>query len=120
MRRMSAGHAVVDSLVALMILSLASILSFRAVLQADRVATFARETRVAQTLLDDLMRTAPRSFVDAGGEARGFNWTVETRRTGAERPIEVCRRRVVVVNGESGRRYWAATLETCPASEAVS
>lgn len=102
-------------MVALLILSLALILSFRAVLQAERVTALAREIRAANTLLDDLMRSGPRTFETSDGVLRGYDWSVVTRRTGAERPIEVCHRRVDVVNQISGRRYWAATQEPCPA-----
>lgn len=113
MRAMSAGHAAVDAMVAMLIVSLAIVLSLRAVRQSERAASLALETRRAETLLKDLMLEGPGDFQPASGSTGGFAWTVQTLSTGAARPIAVCRR-LVTLTSASARRYSAATLGACP------
>lgn len=114
MRDLTDGHVVVDSMVALMILALAIILGLQAVQQAGRVARLAQEVRRANALLNDLMLDGPRSLQAVAGTTDDFSWSIETQITGAERPIEVCRRLATLVNRTSSRRYSASSLETCP------
>lgn len=109
-----AGYALADALVAVLILSMTLVLSLRALGQAREAADVAWEVRRAQALLAHLMEAAPHRYAPSAGESDGFTWTVETAITGAERPIEVCRRAVSVHSARSGRDYAAATLETCP------
>lgn len=108
------GYALTDALVAMLILSLALVLSLRALGQAREVAEVAWEVRRADSLIAHLIEAAPHSYETSTGANDGFRWTVETAITGAERPIEVCRRAVGLTNLRSGRAYAAATLETCP------
>lgn len=108
------GYAAVDALVALLILSSTLIMSFQALQQAGRTANAAGEARRAQTLLVYLLETSPRVLEPREGEVEGFSWRVEMDATGAERPIEVCRRSATLHARTSGRTYAAATLETCP------
>jgi hypothetical protein len=111
------GYAVVDALVALMIISLAAVLSFRALDQADRSAKSGQEVRRAQVLASRLMDAMPRTYKAATGETDGFTWRLETNPTGADRPIEVCHRWVKLTNVSTRRTYEIATLETCPLEE---
>lgn len=104
----------VDAMVALMILSLAAILSFRAIETARHAATSAWEVRRAQALMSHLMDTGPRTYTPAAGERDGFRWRLETTITAADRPVEICRRTVGLVHLRTRRTYDAATLETCP------
>ncbi len=110
----SEGFAAVDALVALLVLSVVLMMSFQALHQAGRVALAAAETRRAETRLSALLQTSPRDFDVHEGAGDGFTWRVETDATGAERPIEVCRRAASLHSEASGRTYKAATLETCP------
>lgn len=114
MRDSDEGHAVVDAMVALLILALTVTLSLQALLQAQRTSDRAAEIGAARALIDNLMAAGPRSLVPAEGVAGAFAWRVKTEATGAERPVEVCRRAVEVVEAESGRTYAAATLSVCP------
>ncbi|MFZ3004791.1 MAG: hypothetical protein WA047_01360 [Phenylobacterium sp.] len=102
---------------ALMILALGLILSLQAVTQARHAAAMAWEIRRAHTLLTHLMESAPRSFDELRGDSDGFAWRVQVQLTGAERPVEVCRRSTTLTNVRSGRTYAAATLETCPPAD---
>lgn len=108
------GYAAIDAMVALLILAMSVIFSLQATGQADRVVDMAWETRRAQTLLSHLVETAPRNLEDAVGQSDGFSWRVETRVTGAERPIAVCRREVRLESAATRRRFQASTLEVCP------
>jgi len=108
------GYALIDALVALFIMAMALILSLQATAQARRAATQAWEVRRAQTLLAHLAEIGPRSFEDTSGFSDGFAWRIETRTTGGERPIEVCRRKVRIDNVRSHRTYELATLTACP------
>jgi hypothetical protein len=112
--RGDAGYALTDALVAMLILSLALVLSLRALGQAREVVEVAWEVRRADSLIGHLIEAAPHRYEASAGTSDGFRWTVETAITGAERPIEVCRRAVGLTNLRSGRAYAAATLETCP------
>jgi hypothetical protein len=118
-RARDAGYALTDALVAMLILSLALVLSLRALGQAREVADVAWEIRRADSLLAYLIEAAPHRYEASGGTSDGFRWTVETAITGAERPVEVCRRAVALKNLKSGRAYAAATLETCPLEPAA-
>jgi len=109
-----AGYALIDALVGMLILSLAIIFSLDAGRQARVAAEQAREVSRARTLLAQLVETGPRTFDDTTGASDDFTWTVQTRATGGERPIEVCHRQVLLTNIGSRRNYQAATLETCP------
>ncbi|TAJ28467.1 hypothetical protein [Bosea sp. (in: a-proteobacteria)] len=100
-----------------MILALGLILSLQAVTQARHAAAMAWEVRRAHTLLTHLMESAPRSFDEQQGDSDGFSWRVEVQLTGAERPVEVCRRSTTLTNIRSGRNYSAATLEACPPAD---
>jgi hypothetical protein len=112
--RRDGGYAAVDALVALLILSTTLIMSFQALQQAGRTAQAAGEARRAQSLITFLLETSPRVLETRQGQQDGFSWRFETDATGAERPIEVCRRSVTLQSQASGRTYAAATLETCP------
>jgi hypothetical protein len=114
-----AGYALIDALTALLILSMALVFSLRAASQARFAADQAREVRAAQVLLAQLLETGPRSFEDAAGDADVFSWRVETRSTGADQPIAVCHRAVVLTSHRTKRTYQAATLETCPVQAAA-
>jgi len=113
------GYASIDALVALMILSLAVILSMTALQQARQAANAALEVREAGILLSRLLESGPRSMEPASGQAQGFAWALNTTPTGSERPIEVCRRQALVTSAASGRSYAAATQETCPPAAAA-
>jgi hypothetical protein len=112
------GYAAVDAMVALLMLSLAVIFSLRAMQQGEKAADLAHELQAANVLTEALMQDGPRRFGAATGWSRGFAWTLETQATGAERPIELCRRFLVLRSEASSRRYWAASTETCPLAEA--
>jgi hypothetical protein len=101
-------------MVAMLILALTVVLGLRTLQQARQAADVAWEYRRAQSLLAQLMETAPRRYAESAGLRDGFRWTVETTATGAERPIEVCRRAVDLKNVRSGRTYGVSTLEACP------
>ena len=104
----------IDALVAMLMLALSLGLAQQALGRARDVADVALETRRAQTLLTGLIERGTPSFAVQDGESDGFRWRVETTTTGAERPIEVCRRAVSLENLRTGRAYRAATLEACP------
>lgn len=108
------GYALTDALVAMLILSMAIVLSLDVLQQARAAADAAWEVRRADSLMAHLIEAAPHRYASSAGESDGFRWSVETTVTGAERPVEVCRRAVALRNRTSGRRYAAATLETCP------
>ena len=108
------GYAAVDALMALLILSMALIMSFQALQQAGKVSVAAWEVRRADTLLSYLIQTTPPSFEVKTGQDQGFDWRVETDATGAARPIEICRRSVTLHGLASGRTFAAATLQVCP------
>jgi Tfp pilus assembly protein PilV len=109
------GFALVDALVALLLLSTTLIFCLDAVTQANRAAKAAAEVRRANTLLANLIDTAPSDLEnDLDGRTDGFDWRFETRTTGAERPIIVCRRLATAENRQTHRRYQISTLETCP------
>jgi len=109
-----AGYALTDALVAMLILSLTLVMSLRALGPAGDAAEMAWEVRRADSLIAHLIEAAPHRYAPSAGTSDGFAWTVETTITGAERPVEVCRRAVALENALSGRTYAAATLETCP------
>jgi len=98
----------------MLILSLTLVMSLRTLGQARDAADAAWEVRRAHSLLAHLIEAAPHRYAPSAGESDGFAWTVQTTLTGAERPIEVCRRAVALKNERSGRTFAAATLETCP------
>lgn len=108
------GYAVIDALVALMILSVTVVLGLVALQQTVGVSEAAWEARQAHTLIRHVMNTGPRDLGGAAGEAQGFSWRLETQLTGADRPIPICRRAVSLVAADSGRGYKAATLTPCP------
>lgn len=115
----SEGYALTDALVAMLVLSLTLVMSLRAIGQARDAAEVAWEVRRADALIAHLLQAAPHSFEASAGSSDGFAWTVATTMTGAERPVEVCRRAVSVQYRPSGRLYGAATLETCPVAPAA-
>ncbi|WP_340643888.1 hypothetical protein [Phenylobacterium sp.] len=110
----ASGYAAVDALVALMIISMTLIMSFKAMAQAGQTTAAATEVRRAEALLSYLLESTPRGYEVAAGRTDGFAWRVELDATGAERPVEVCRRAASLTSVDSGRTYKAATLETCP------
>lgn len=112
------GYALIDALTALMIFSMALVFSLQAVARARLSADQATEVAQAHQLLAWLIETGPRSFTDSSGVAQGFTWRIETRSTGAERPIAVCHRQAFVTNLLSHRAYQAETQETCPTEPA--
>ncbi len=97
-----------------MIISLALAMSYQILQQARQAATVAWEARRADTLLRFLLETSPRSLDVRTGATDGFSWRVQTDSTGAETPIQICRRSAMLHAAGSGRTYQAATLETCP------
>lgn len=113
------GHAVIDAMVALLMISLTLVYGLRAVDQAENAAARAEEIRQATRLLSELMATAPRSYAASSGATDRFDWTVVTQITGAERPIEVCRRAIELRDRKSSRAYAASSLEICPESDAT-
>ncbi|WP_310542642.1 hypothetical protein [Phenylobacterium sp.] len=104
-------------MIALMLLSTAIIMSLIVMEQARRVTVLATEVRRAQSLMTMLLETPPEALEDLSGQATGFTWRLQTRPTGAERPIEICRRSVDLVSASGGRAYQAATQVTCPAAD---
>lgn len=113
-RDADAGYALTDALVAMLILSMSVVLTLAALGQARGAADVAWEVRRAGALMAYLIEMAPHRYATSFGETDGFSWTVDTTATGAERPIEVCRRAVALENERSGRIYRVATQETCP------
>jgi hypothetical protein len=107
----------VDALVALTILAMTLGLSLVAADRAIRAARLANEIRQADALLRDILISGPRSLRPLSGATADYAWTVETQVTGADRPIEVCRRYVQLTSLRSTRHYWASTSETCPAED---
>jgi hypothetical protein len=105
--------------VALLMISLTVVLSLEALAQARRTAALALETRQAGALITELFLIAPDSFATLTGEREGLAYRVETTLTGADRPIEVCRRAVRVTRTATGRTYQAATLTICPVEAAA-
>lgn len=101
-------------MVALLIFAMTMILSLRAMEQARRSADIALEVRTADGLLKDLMQESPDDLAPSQGSADGFDWTLVTEITGAERPIAVCRRAARLINQASGRKYQASSFITCP------
>jgi hypothetical protein len=117
MRGVSDGHVAVDAMVALLIVSLAIVLSLRTVRQSEQAAALAEELRRANVLMNQVMLEGPRSFTPAQGATNGFDWSLETQTIGDDRPVEVCRRVVRLTNHASSRRFWASTFVICPAVE---
>ncbi len=112
--RGEAGYVAVDAMVALLIISLSTILSLQAVRSAHQAVTAANEYKRAEILLSFLLDTGPRSFTPSRGRAGGFTWTLVTQPTGLDRPIAVCRRALTVQAEQSARVYNASTREICP------
>jgi hypothetical protein len=105
-------------MVALLIISLSTVLSLRAIEVARRVAATAEEVRGANVLLGELLDTGPRVLTVSSGATNGFAWTIETQPAGSERPVAECRRLVTVTNVTTARRYSTSTLEACPPEDA--
>jgi hypothetical protein len=112
------GYALADALVAMLILTVVLIMSLRGLGQARDAGDLAWEARRANSLLAHLIEDAPHRYEVSTGTTDGFSWQVETTGTGAERPIEVCRRAVTLAS-RTGRTYRAATLEACPQEPAA-
>jgi hypothetical protein len=112
--RRDAGYVAVDAMVALLIVALTVILSLTVAERAGRAAQLAQDTRQADSLLRDLLVSGPRSLQMVSGVTGGYQWSIETQITGADRPIEVCRRFVQIASPAPVRRYWASTMEPCP------
>jgi hypothetical protein len=113
------GQVAVDAMVALVILGLCSVLSLRAIEVAHKVVASADEARRARALIMGLLDSGPRTFTDSSGSSLGFSWTLQTRTTGLDRPVAVCRRAVSLVSPASGRTFAASTFEPCPAEAAA-
>jgi hypothetical protein len=111
------GYVAVDALVALLLVCMSLGFGFQAVQQAMAAARSASEVQRAQLVLTHVMETAPRAVGLANGSMDGFEWTLETHLTGAERPIAVCRRAAAARHAVTGRIYAAETLETCPPTD---
>lgn len=109
-----AGYAAIDALVALLIISLSVIFSLQSIDQTKRVGELAWELRQAQTALSYLLEFAPSQFEASEGQAGDFTWRVQTDETGAEQPIEICRRAATLTSVETGRVYNGALFVTCP------
>jgi hypothetical protein len=108
------GYVAVDAMVALLIISLATVLSLRAAESAHQAASIADEMRRARALMMGLLESGPRSFTPSGGVSLGFSWNLVTQTTGLDRPIPVCRRAVTLLSQSSGRAFSASTYEPCP------
>jgi len=104
---------------AMLVLALTTTLSLQALRVARDAADRTRELRGAEALLGALLADGPRRFGVVEGRDAGFGWRLETQATGAERPIELCRRAAELRSERSGRVYAAVTLETCPPAEAA-
>jgi hypothetical protein len=98
----------------MLILSMTLILGLIALGQARDAADVAWEVRRAKVVMSRLITTVPQGYATSAGVIDGFAWTVETTGTGAERPVEICRRAVALQYARSGREYAAATLAPCP------
>lgn len=109
------GFVAVDAMVALLIISLATILSLQAVRVAHQAASTAREYSRANVLLAYILDAGPRSFAPTTGVTDGFSWQLVTQTTGFDRPIAVCRRALTMRANGTGRAFQASTLEACPA-----
>lgn len=114
MRGRDEGYVAVDVMVALLIFAMTIILSLEAVRQSRGIADRAREVRSADSLLKHMMQNGDVSLTPAQGAADGFDWTLATEITGADRPIAICRKVVRLANRASGRKYEAASLVVCP------
>jgi len=113
-----AGYAVVDAMTAMLILALTAILSLQALDVTRKAAERTAELRGADALIGALLADGPRRFGAVEGRDAGFGWRLEIQATGADRPIELCRRAVELRSERSGRAYGAVTLETCPPADA--
>jgi len=113
-----AGYALVDAMVALLMLSLTLIFGLRAAGEARHAADQASEARRAQALMAGLLNRGPRTFSDSSGTTDAFSWSLQTRGTGADQPVAICHRAVALTGLASHRVYRAATLETCPVETA--
>lgn len=111
------GYAVVDAMTAMLILALTVTLSLQAVGVGLDAARRTGELRGAEALLRALMIDGPRQFGAVEGRSGDFAWRLETQPTGAERPIELCRRAAAVASTRSLRRYAAVSLESCPPAQ---
>ena len=101
-------------MVAMLILALSLGLSLQAVQHAEQAADQAQEIRQADSLLNTLMTDGPAVRGPLAGVDRGFAWALDTEPTGADRPIELCRRAVQVTSQATGRMFRTASLQTCP------
>jgi hypothetical protein len=109
---------IVDAMVALLIIVMTIVMSLAVADRAKQAARVSQDIRQANALLRDLLVSGPRTFQTVTGSTGPFSWTIQTQVTGADRPIEVCRRLVQMTSSVSARQYAVSTLETCPASPA--
>ena len=112
--KQSHGYAVLDAMVALMIIAGSIVFSLEALHSARKSADRAIERRSAAGLLTQLLQASPDRFEGQAGRNEDFSWSTTLGATGGERPIEVCRHAVTLTGERSGRTFTASTLTTCP------
>lgn len=113
-RRLShseAGFAVLDALIALLLISIAMIGALSLLAAADRVASLAYELVRARTALAWLLLdpAAP----EVGVTSRGETWSVSTEVLDAAEPVAVCLRRARF-RSPRGAEYASTTYVACP------
>lgn len=110
----TAGYALTDALVALLVLAMALIFSINAFRVSRAMADQATELRQAQVLITEILEAGPRTLQDTNGVAAGFAWQLQMRPTGSEAAIPTCHRQVTLSGLHTHHAFLGATLETCP------
>lgn len=105
------GFAVLDALIALLLISIALIGTLSLLAAADRVASLAYELVRARTALEWLLLdpAAP----ETGVTTRGESWSVSTEVLDAAEPVAVCLRRARF-RSPRGADYASTTYVVCP------
>lgn len=112
----SAGFALIDALVALMILSITMGLTLTAVQTARQAAVAAAEAHRAEDLLRYLLDTTPAIVGTLQGRTPTFQWRLDTSVANGPQgtaEIEICGRSAQVRGLGTGRHYRFDTAAIC-------
>jgi hypothetical protein len=113
----SAGFAVVDSLVALMILTVTLVIALQAAQAARQAASSALEMRRAEGLFRFLLDSQPPAVGALVGQAEDFKWRLDTQLSAPQAgttSAQICGRTLQLRNIRSGHRYRVDTAVVCP------
>lgn len=118
----TAGFAVVDALVALVILSSALGLSLAATQSARKLANQAARTRQAEALCRYLLATSADVVGISAGQSAGLLWRLEVRPMSADAQAlqsRLCEASVAVRSQDSGRAFVMSTAVSCKTEPAI-